>query len=234
MDQHAEQKAEQQRLVSIDWIQELTNEECDCHHGTNTSGFHHQTSCVHFSVAYKQRRHFISFSIHSKTMFATYFILTILLAKNSLAFNVLATMYRGSLGAAGTNLNQYPTRVNVNGRGVDVYPVAVYSDRVQRFKYKVIRLTNKKNGRIAYGHVTDECADGDCHDNKYKARKRGKVLIDLHSSMWKRLDLKSYDIHDLRGKFVGSTRYTYKNSPGIKRVTTSDGRRGYVPYKWRV
>lgn len=168
-------------------------------------------------------------------MFATYFfMLMVLLAKNSTAFNVLATMYRGSLGAAGTNLNQYPTRINMNGRGVDVYPVAVYSDRVQRFKYKVIRLTNKKNGRIAYGHVTDECADGDCHDNKYEARKRGKVLIDLHSTMWKRLDLKSYDIHDLRGKFVGSTRYTYKNSAGIKRVTTSDGRKGYVPYKWKV
>ncbi len=168
-------------------------------------------------------------------MFWRYFsILILLVAKNSLAFDVLATMYRGTLGAAGTNLHKYPTRVNTNGKTITVYPIAVFSDRVRKYKYRVIRLTNKKNGRIAYGHVTDECRDGDCSKNKTKARKNGDVLIDIHSSMWKSLDLESYGMHKLQGSVISSKRYTFKNSPGIKRVTTSKGRKGYVEKKWRV
>jgi hypothetical protein len=161
-------------------------------------------------------------------------LLLFLLAARVTAFDVLATMYRGRLGAGGTDLNKYPTKVAVGGKSVDVYPVAVYSDRVGKFKYNVLRLTNKKNGKVAYGHVTDECADGDCHDNKSLARKRGDVLVDIHSSMWKALKLDSFGIHNLRGSVVTRKRYTYKNSAGIRRVTTKDGMRGYVPNKWKI
>jgi len=157
-----------------------------------------------------------------------------LLAVQVTAFDVLATMYRGRLGAGGTDLNKYPTKVALGSKTVDVYPVAVYSDRVGKFKYNVIRLVNKKNGKVAYGHVTDECADGDCQENTSLARKRGDVLVDIHSSMWRSLKLDSFGIHDLRGSLVTRKRYTYKNSPGIRRVTTKDGLHGYVPNKWKI
>lgn len=157
-----------------------------------------------------------------------------LLATQVTAFDVLGTMYRGRIGAAGTDLTKYPTKVTVGKKEVPVYPVAVYSDRVGSLKYNVLKLTNKKNGKSAYAHVTDECADGDCLQNKNIARKRGDVLVDIHSSMWDALNLDSFGIHDLRGSVVTRKRYTYKNSAGIRRVTTKDGLRGYVPNKWKV
>ena len=158
----------------------------------------------------------------------------LLLATRARAFKALATMYSGTLGAAGTRLEQYPARVKLGSKSVEVYPIAVYTDRVNTYKYKIIRLKNKKNGKKIYGHVTDECADGDCHKNKSLARRQGKVLIDVHRTAWKKLGLKSFGIHSLDARVASGKRFSYKNSPGIRKLTTKVARRGWVPKKWTV
>jgi len=155
-------------------------------------------------------------------------------ATKCMCVNVLATMYRGSIAAGGARLNSYPTSIKTSYGTVPVYPVAVYTDRVRDLKYKIIKLKNKSNGATAYGHIIDECADGDCSDNKHKARKSGKILVDVHSSMWKALKLKKYGIHNLSGSFLRNRRYTYKNSPGVKRVMTKEGLKGNVPNIWKI
>jgi len=160
--------------------------------------------------------------------------LLLLLANCSHAMRILSTMYSGSVGAGGGRLNAYPARVRIGTRTVKVYPVALYSDRITAHKFKLIKLKNPKNGKIAYGHVADECSSGDCHDNRYKAHKRHAMLVDVHKTMWKALGLKTYGIHDIKGAFVGSKRYTHKNSSGIRKVTTDDGKKNYLPPKWKV
>ena len=158
----------------------------------------------------------------------------LLLATRARAFQAIATMYRGTLGAAGTRLEQYPARVKLGSKSVLVYPVAVYTDRVNTFKYKVIRLENKDSGKTIYGHVTDECADGDCHENKSLAHRQGKVLIDVHQTAWEKLGLNSFGIHELDARVASGKRFSYKNSPGIRKLTTKAARRGWVPNKWKV
>jgi len=160
-------------------------------------------------------------------------LLFALFAKSS-AFNVVSTMYSDTTGAAGVKLNAYPARVRLGNRSVKVFPIALYSDRIRTYKYKIIKLRNRKNGRVAYGHVIDECATGDCHENRAYAKKRNAVLVDVHKTMWRALGLSSYGRHMLDGSVQSSKRYSYKNSPEIRRVTTDEGRHGYVPQQWKI
>jgi len=151
------------------------------------------------------------------------------------AFKVFATMYTdNSVAAGGAKLSEYPARIELNARSVNVYPIAMYSDRIATFKYKIVKLHNRKNGRTAYAHVIDECASGDCHENRALARKKGSVLIDVHKSMWNALGLNEYGIHQLEGVVATSKRYTFKNSPGIRRVTSNKAKHNYLPAKWKL
>ena len=162
-------------------------------------------------------------------------IVYFLCVSQAAAFNVLATMYAdNSVAAGGAKLSDYPTRVKLDARAVNVFPIAMYSDRISTYKYRIVKLRNKKNGRIAYGHVVDECASGDCHKNKWLARKKGAVLIDVHKSMWRALGMTKYGIHALEGHVASKKRYTFKNSPGIRQVTSSEGKHNYLPPKWKV
>ena len=143
----------------------------------------------------------------------------------------IATYYTGSVGAGGVNLNKYPSK-NVYlpriRKSVKLFPVAVYSDRVRNMKYQVVQL--RKNGKSIYGHVVDECADGDCHHNSQIARRAGAVLFDLHRSAWKAMGFKSPTIEKkLVYKIVG--KITRKNR-AIGDLVTSDGKKNYVPRMW--
>jgi len=173
------------------------------------------------------------FSLLLKSI-TVFVVVTSLVAKAS-AFSVLATMYSdGGESAGGAKLNAYPTTIKLGSRSVRVFPIAMYSDRITSWKYKVIKLRNKNNGRIAYGHVVDECASGSCHANRWLARKRGSVLVDVHKTMWRSLGLSKYGIHALEGQLAAHKRFTLKNSPGVRAVMSSDAKHNYLPNKWKV
>lgn len=160
----------------------------------------------------------------------------LLLAPRISAFKILASMYDGSIAAGGVRLHDYPVKVRVpefGGSFVRVYPVALYTDRIKKYKYKLIRLTNPKTKKNIYGHVVDQCATGDCSKNKQKARSQDAILVDVHKKAWKPLGLKTYGLHALEGKLTTSKRYTFKNS-NVNKVTTKDGQHGYVPNMWKI
>jgi len=144
----------------------------------------------------------------------------------------IATYYTGNVGAGGVWLNKYPSkRVYIHNihRSKRLYPVAVYSDRVRKLKYSVIKL--KKGHRKIFAHVVDECASGDCHVNRWIAKKRGAVLFDLHRTTWRAMHFKSPTIvKNIRYTIVGKA--TRKNK-SIFPLLTKDGRQGYVPKKWK-
>jgi len=143
----------------------------------------------------------------------------------------IATYYTGNEGAGGVWLNKYPSnRVYIHSirKSVRLYPVAVYSDRVRRLKYSVVQL--KKGNRKIFAHVVDECASGDCHTNRWIAKKRGAVLFDLHRTAWKAMHFKTPTIvKNIRYTIVGKVS---RKNKSILRLLTQDGRQGYLPNKW--
>lgn len=143
----------------------------------------------------------------------------------------IATYYDDSEGAGGVWLNKYPSKrvyIHKIRKSVRLYPVAVYSDRVRRLKYKVIQL--KKGSTRIFAHVVDECGSGDCHTNKWIARKRGAVLFDLHRSAWNAMRFKEPRIiYGITYTVVGTIS---RKNKSIDRLLTKDGRQGYVPGVW--
>ena len=143
----------------------------------------------------------------------------------------IATYYTGTIGAGGVSLNKYPSKyvyVHKIRKSVRLYPVAVYSTRVKNLKYRVVRL--KKGKRKIFGHVVDECADGDCHKNKYIATKSNAVLFDLHKKAWNAMRFKTPTIE--RGLTYVVVGKISRHNASIKNLLTDDGRKGYVPEKW--
>jgi len=143
----------------------------------------------------------------------------------------IATYYTGDIGAGGVLLNKYPSKyvyIHKIRKSVRLYPVAVYSTRVKNLKYRVVRL--KKGTRKIFGHVVDECADGDCNKNKYIATKSNAVLFDLHKKAWKAMRFKKPTIE--RGLTYIVVGKISRNNKSIKNLLTKDGEKGYVPQKW--
>jgi len=150
-------------------------------------------------------------------------------------FRVLGSMYAdGGESAGGAFLNKYPVHPYVNGvhKKVKIYPIAVYTDRVDHWKYSVMILKNPKTNQKIYGHVIDECWQGSssCKKNRRLAKKSGRMLVDIHKSAWKALGLKSVGLYHLKAGYVDTL--SRKNRV-IHKVLSSDGKKGYVSKGWK-
>lgn len=131
------------------------------------------------------------------------------------------------VGAGGTYLWAYPSKVRVKGRQVRVYPVAVHTSLVPKYKYDIFQL--RYNKRTIHVHVVDECASGDCKKNNRRAQRSNAVLIDLHQSAMNTLRMYKWTLYRMQFKKVG----TVRRSKIPKRVLSPDGRKGYVPRRWK-
>jgi hypothetical protein len=150
-------------------------------------------------------------------------------------FRALGSMYSDvGASAGGAVLQWYPIKSKVDGVGspVKIYPVAVYTDRVHRYKYRVLVIKNPITKKKIYAHVIDECSDksSSCKKNKRLARKRGRILLDIHRSGWKALGLSRYGLHPLKAGTVDTL--SRKNSV-VRSVLTNDGKKGYVAKGWK-
>ena len=147
-------------------------------------------------------------------------------------FSSLTTMFTDSEGAAGVRLNQYPYQMRMKSAGKrKVFPVAVHTKDVSRYKYKILEI--RSGSRRVFAHVVDECAAGDCDTNYSKARNAGATLLDLHKSMWGPLGLSKMDMHKMKARVVAYV--PPKRGRGqMAPVLTADGKRGYVPNNWKV
>ena len=163
--------------------------------------------------------------------FAIVFILLIIYVDICASVPILASMYYGSSSAGGVNLSKYPIKrvTLMSGKTVNLFPIAVLPGDVQKTKYRVLEIRHGK--KKVYGHIVDTCGDGDCWVNKWKAKKMGRMLVDIHETAWAPLGLKEFSLHKLRAKWT-RTRVDRK-SKVIKQVLTSDGRHGYVPTGWK-
>ena len=129
------------------------------------------------------------------------------------------------VSAGGAELWKYPATMRLTtGRRVYVFPCAMYTDRVAKYKYSVWRVSIGK--RSIHCHIVDECDAGDCHENTWKARRLGGMLYDVHESALSQLGI-GMSLYNARVTYVGKI-------PRSKmgRVISSDGRRGYVPRLW--
>jgi len=149
------------------------------------------------------------------------------------AIPVLGSMYSDwGEGAGGIYLWKYPLKINVSKKKrISLYPVAVYTDKVNAWKYKVLRVRNKKRNKVIYAHVVDECSSttSSCRTNKKEARGSGKMLLDIHQRAWKALGIEnSYGLHLLDAEKVGTL-----GRRKLGHVLTSDGKKGYVPSRWQ-
>lgn len=131
-----------------------------------------------------------------------------------------------NVGAGGTNLWKYPAKISLNGRRVQVFPVAVHTSRVSSLKYKVLLMKHKS--KKAYLHVVDECRSGDCRANNNKARRNGQVLLDVHKSAMKKLGL-SWTLQKATFDVVGTV--PIKKLPAS--IVSPDARKGYLPRLWK-
>ena len=147
-------------------------------------------------------------------------------------FGALTTMFTDSEGAAGVLLDRYPYQMRMQSAGKrTVFPVAVHTKDVSRYKYKILEI--RSGARRVFAHVVDECAAGDCDTNYRKARNAGATLLDLHKTMWSALGLKKMDIHKMKARVVAYV--PPKRGKGqMAPVLTADGRRGYVPNNWKI
>ena len=147
------------------------------------------------------------------------------------SFKILASMYSGSSSSGGVDLSKYPIKQATlkNGKRVNLYPVAVLPGDVKKSKYRVLEIRHGK--KKAYCHVVDTCGSGDCWTNKWKAKRLGRMLVDVHQSAWKPLGLGKFTLHRLDAKWTRTK--IDRNSKAIKQVITSDGKHDYVPPRWK-
>jgi hypothetical protein len=168
-----------------------------------------------------------------RRVIAAVVVLAMLAAQSdALRMNILASQFSGQndASAGGAAIHKYPTRVTLGKKRITIYPVAVYTSRVGKFKYKVLRLSYPKRHRSIYVHVVDECARSshDCRSNFRKAKKQGRELLDLHWTAWKPLNLKTYGLHKMKARVVG----TLPRSK-VKHVLTYEGKKNWVPKTWK-
>jgi hypothetical protein len=150
-------------------------------------------------------------------------------------FPVLASMYGDSgVSAGGAVLDRYPITPWIPGahRRARLYPVAVYTDRVRKWKYSVIVLKNPKSKKKVYGHIVDECSktSSSCRKNMKRARQMGRTLVDIHKSAWRALGLKRFGLHPLKAGYVNTI--SRKNG-AMRPVLSNDGKKGYVAKGWK-
>lgn len=157
------------------------------------------------------------------------------LAPSAAGFRVLGSMYsdKGE-SAGGAVLDRYPILPWIPGahRRARLYPVAVYTDRVRRWKYSVIVLKNPNTKKKIYGHVIDECpkTSQSCRKNMRLARTMGRTLVDIHKSAWRALGLKRYGLHTLKAGYVNTIS---RKNRAMRPVLSQDGKKGYVAKGWK-
>lgn len=135
------------------------------------------------------------------------------------------------VSASGASLWKYPAKMRMtNGRTVRVYPGAVHTDMVKKYKYRVLQLKHK-NGRRIYVHITDECNKNsyDCKKNHRKATKMNGLLIDLHRSGMKPLKMSGWSLYKMQFNKVGKIVPKRMN-----KVLSYNGQKGYIPKKWKL
>lgn len=154
-------------------------------------------------------------------------LLVFLLASVAVAKKALVSVFSdGGVGAGGTYLGMYPTKITVNGRRLPVYAAAVHSSMVSAYKYKVLRI--RHGSKTGYVHIVDECASGSCHTNHAKARRKGGLLIDVHQKAMRHLGLK-WTLQDASFTTVGKV--SLNKIPGY--IVSGEAKRGYLERKWK-
>lgn len=134
--------------------------------------------------------------------------------------------------ASGSLLHKYPAVLCMErNRCVRVYPAAVHTDLVRKFRYKVLKIRNPKTSKSVYVHVTDECNKNtsSCSQNHKKAKRMGGLLIDLHTMGMKPLGIKKMSLYKMQYREMG--RITPTN---MKSVLSQDGKKRYVPRPWKL
>lgn len=150
-----------------------------------------------------------------------------LLTSVAVAKKALVSVFSdGGVGAGGTYLGMYPTKIPVQGRRIRVFPAAVHSSMVSAYKYKVLRIKHKS--KTGYVHIVDECAHGSCHSNHAKARRKGGLLIDVHQSAMRQLGLK-WTLQDASFTTVGKV--SLNKIPGY--IVSGEAKKGYLTRKWK-
>lgn len=133
--------------------------------------------------------------------------------------------------ASGSLLWKYPARMRMtNGRSVRVYPAAVHTDMVKKYRYSVLQLKNR-NGRRIYVHITDECnkRSYDCKKNHKKAKNMNGLLIDLHRSGMKPLKMRGWSLYRMQFKKIGKIVPKRMNT-----VLSYNGKKNYIPKNWKL
>jgi len=166
-------------------------------------------------------------------LYFTSFLYLILLASvTSMAVQVTGTS-RGLVSvfnhygesAGGAQLWKYPARLpTTNGKSIKVYPAAMYSDRIQKYKYSVFKVQVGK--RTVHVHIVDECADGDCRKNSALARRHGGMLIDIHESALRTLHI-GKSLYTAKIKYIGKI-----PRHKMAKVLSAGGKHNYIPNKW--
>ena len=97
----------------------------------------------------------------------------------------LLTLFSDSVGATGLSLWDYPIRAG----GKQLYPVAVYGPRVEKYKYRILKI--QRGNKSIFGHVVDECPQTVhvCRENHKKAARKNSILLDVHQTAWGKLGL---------------------------------------------
>ena len=138
----------------------------------------------------------------------------------------------GGVAASGSILSKYPANLCMERkRCLHVYPAAVHSSMVRRFRFKVLELQNPKSSRRIFVHITDECdkKTSSCAHNNKKANGMGGLLIDVHQMAMKPLGLKSWTLYRMRYRDMG------KIPPGnMMKVLSYEGKKRYVPSAWKL
>jgi hypothetical protein len=134
--------------------------------------------------------------------------------------------------ASGSLLHKYPAKLCLERSScLRVYPAAVHTNMVRKFRYKVLLLKNPKTSKSLFVHITDECDKNtsSCARNHKKAKRMGGLLIDLHQTGMKPLGIRSWSLYKMKYRTVG------RIPPNkMERVLSYDGKKRYVPSAWKL
>lgn len=152
-------------------------------------------------------------------------------------FKVLASVFGNTkkddngIGAGGVNLFNFPYTRRINDRfGTrKIYPIAMYTSDIGYYKYSILEIRNGKK-RI-FAQVVDECADGDCHKNNKKAKRRNRKLIDIHKTAFRALGVND-GLTKMKARMISKSKRNIRDTQ-MRSVLTSDGKRGWVKSNWK-
>lgn len=98
-------------------------------------------------------------------------------------------------GSSGAFFKKYPTTVKIGGKRRKIFPAAVHSSLVKKYRYKILEV-GKFDGprgkwpmKRTFVHVVDACASYPCPKNHKSASKNGALLLDIQYQGAKSLGL---------------------------------------------